>query len=384
MYSQEEINSAVAAGAMSEEAAAGLRAHVAELREMPTANEEQFRLITSFNDIFVTIGVIIMLVAVGAIGGAIVGNTEPDNVWQVAYMGIIPSALVAGTAWYLAEVFTRKRRMALPSIILLLAFVGSSFALLLSLLVIPFGLIFGPGSFAAAQAAGWEPNETTAAIVVAVMFTLTGAGTTFLTWQHWKRFMVPVTVAAGTAAIVGTFIAIIQITNMIVTDGEPFSMMMPILFIAGIAVFAFAMWWDMSDRARTTRRSDVAFWLHMLSAPIIAHTVFSSIGLTGEGVTGVVGAFAILAVYIIFGIVALIIDRRALLVSALAYVLFALAFLFRNFGSVELNFALTAFVIGSALLSLSAFWTPIRSALVTKLPDNIQARVPAAGIPAAA
>jgi hypothetical protein len=157
-----------------------------------------------------------------------------------------------------------------------------------------------------------------------------------------------------------------------------------VAFLAGVAVFAFAMWWDMSDRSRTTRRSDVAFWLHMLAAPIIAHTVFSSIGLTGDGVTGAGGAIAILAVYIVFGIVALIIDRRALLVSALAYVLFALAFLFRNFGSVELNFALTAFVIGSALLSLSAFWTPIRSALVRKLPDNLQARVPAAGAPAIA
>lgn len=384
MYSQEEINSAVAAGAISEEAANGLRTHVASLREMPTANEEQFRLITSFNDIFVTIGVIIMLIAVGAIGAAVVGNSEPDNVWQLTFMGALPSALVAGTAWYLAEVFTRKRRMALPSIILLLTFVGAAFALVLSLLVIPFGLIFGPGDFAAAEAAGWEPDETTGAIVIGTMLALTGAITTWLTWQHWKRFMVPVTIAAGTAAIVGTCIAIIQMTSLILTDRPNETFLMPVLFIAGVAVFAFAMWWDMSDRARTTRRSDVAFWLHMLSAPIIAHTVFSSIGLTGDGVTGVGGAIAVLAVYVIFGLVALIIDRRALLVSALAYVLFALTFLFNRFGAVELNFALTAFVIGSALLSLSAFWTPIRSALLTKLPDSIQGRVPAAGIPAAA
>ena len=384
MYSQDDINSAVATGAMSEDAANGLRAHVAELRSMPVANEEQFRLITSFNDIFVTIGVIIMLVAVGAIGGAMISGSEPDNIWQVTLMGLVPSALVAGTAWFLAEVFTRKRRMALPSIILLLAFVGAIFALILSVVVLPFGLIFGPGSFAAAEAAGWEPDQTTGAILVALVLTITGAATTFATLLHWRRFMVPVTVATGTAAVVGTFIAIVQITNLITTDGSTFPYIIPVAFLAGVAVFAFAMWWDMSDRSRTTRRSDVAFWLHMLAAPIIAHTVFSSIGLTGDGVTGAGGAIAILAVYIVFGIVALIIDRRALLVSALAYVLFALAFLFRNFGSVELNFALTAFVIGSALLSLSAFWTPIRSALVRKLPDNLQARVPAAGAPAIA
>ncbi|GAA4041852.1 hypothetical protein [Parerythrobacter jejuensis] len=376
MYSQEEINSAVAAGAISEDAANGLRTHVAKLRAMPIANEEQFRLITSFNDIFVTIGVIIMLIAVGSIGGAVIGGIEPDNVWQLALMGALPSALVAATAWGLAEIFTRKRRMALPSIILLLAFVGASFALVLSVLVLPFGLIFGPGSFAAAEAAGWEPDETLGAIVVAAMLTLTGAATTWLTWQHWKRFMVPVTVAAGTTAVVGTFVAIVQITSAIITDGNSFPALMPVLFLAGIGVFAFAMWWDMSDRSRTTRRSDVAFWLHMLSAPIIAHTVFSSIGLTGSGVTGVGGAVAVLLVYIIFGVVALIIDRRALLVSALVYVLFALTFLFSRFGAVELNFALTAFVIGSALLSLSVFWTPIRQKLVAMLPDEMQGRLP--------
>ena len=74
------------------------------------------------------------------------------------------------------------------------------------------------------------------------------------------------------------------------------------------------------------------------------------------------------------------IDRRALLVSALAYVLAALTFLFDRFGAVELNFALTALVIGSALLTLSAFWTPIRARVVEWLPGNWQARLPVSGM----
>ena len=60
------------------------------------------------------------------------------------------------------------------------------------------------------------------------------------------------------------------------------------------------------------------------------------------------------------GVTALAIDRRALLVSALAYVLYALNELFEQFGAVELNVALTALVIGSALLLLSAFWHQAR------------------------
>ena len=62
------------------------------------------------------------------------------------------------------------------------------------------------------------------------------------------------------------------------------------------------------------------------------------------------GGLIVVALYVALGITALAIDRRALLVSALAYVLFALTELFRTFGAVELNVALTAFVIGSALL----------------------------------
>ena len=69
-------------------------------------------------------------------------------------------------------------------------------------------------------------------------------------------------------------------------------------------------------------------------------------------------------------------DRRALLVSALAYVLYALSSLFKQFGAVELNIALTALVIGSALLLLSAFWHQARGAIVRPLPESLRERLP--------
>jgi hypothetical protein len=74
--------------------------------------------------------------------------------------------------------------------------------------------------------------------------------------------------------------------------------------------------------------------------------------------------------YVALGVTALAIDRRALLVSALAYVLFALSGLFERFGAVELNVALTALVIGSALLLLSAFWHQARAAIVRSAPGK--------------
>lgn len=352
MYSQEDLNSAVSAGAISAEAADALRAHTAAQRNAVPADAEHFRLITGFNDIFVSIGVVIMLVAMGAIGDAIWSN---DN-------GPSPASglLVAGTAWILAEFFTAKRRMALPSILLLLGFVG--------------GIFFGLLGFVVALVEGGPngENETVATLLVAVSGLITAGAA----WVHWRRFMVPITIAAGTAAIAGTVIALI-LAAVGPASSNAENVVLTLVFIAGLVVFGFAMRWDMSDLGRETRRSDVAFWLHLLAAPMIAHPVFAMIGVTEGDNIGLGAAVAVLAVYVAFGLVALAVDRRALLVSALAYVLIALTYLFREFGAVELNFALTALVIGSALLTLSALWTPIRRAVVQALPGDMKARLPA-------
>jgi hypothetical protein len=148
--------------------------------------------------------------------------------------------------------------------------------------------------------------------------------------------------------------------------------------VLGVGMFLFAMWWDSSDRERLTRRSDVAFWLHLLAAPMIVHPVFTLLGLTDGNATLGEGAVVVL-LYVALGLTALAIDRRALLVSSLAYVLWAMSDLLKRFGAVELNVAITALVIGSALLLLSAFWHQARAAIVRPLPDGLRARLPVIG-----
>ena len=68
MYSQQELDDAVASGVLSAEAADALRAHIEGQRSTVIPDEEQFRLITGFNDIFVSIAAAILLFAVGWIG----------------------------------------------------------------------------------------------------------------------------------------------------------------------------------------------------------------------------------------------------------------------------------------------------------------------------
>src|SRR3546814_18598635 len=110
---------------------------------------------------------------------------------------------------------------------------------------------------------------------------------------------------------------------------------------------------------------------------MIAHPIFHLLGVTDGGNIGSGAAVLVIGVYILFGLIALAIDRRALLVSALAYVLFAMTQLFRTFGAVELNVALPAFVIGSALPPPSALWQNARPDRAGVLPHPLPHPLPA-------
>ncbi|HMC92501.1 MAG TPA: hypothetical protein VKI45_08585 [Allosphingosinicella sp.] len=350
MYSESDLEAAVAAGAMTPEAAASLRAYVATRSASPAVDEEHFRLITGFNDIFVAVAAAILLFALGyigwSIGPRIEGGPSPTS-----------GLLVAGAAWGLAEFFTRKRRMALPSILLLLAFVGGVVA------TTGFGLVLGVGPDTV------EHNKMLGGFVAAGAAAV-GAGAA---WLHWRRFKVPITVAAGAASVAGLVMALIA--SAVSTSPMRDTILLGFMLLLGVGVFLFAMAWDASDPRRETRRSDVAFWLHLLAAPMMVHPIFRLLGLADGGASAG-GAVVVLAVYALFGLTALAIDRRALLVSALAYVLFALSRLFEQAGAVELSLALTALVIGSALLLLSAFWHSARAMVVKPLPEGIRAKLP--------
>jgi hypothetical protein len=348
MYSESDLEAAVAAGALQPADVQKFRTFMAADRTTTLVDEEHFRLVTGFNDIFVAIASVLLLVAIAWLGGEI----QP-------WIGAIG---VAVAAWGLAEYFTRVRRMALPSILLLLAFVGGLFG------AVAVGLTgdennYGPG------------DERIVATYIAISGLIAMAGA----YAHWRRFHVPITIAAGAAALVAAVVGgITAATNGNIFDDTMQGALNAILFAAGIATFAFAMWWDMKDPKRETRRADVAFWLHLLAAPLIVHPIFAQIGVT-EGAISTGGAILVIGLYIALAMLALAIDRRALMVSSLIYVLWALNGLFERFGAVETNVALAALVIGSALLLLSAFWHNARSLVVKPLPQGLTAKLPALG-----
>ena len=93
MYSEEDLASAVAAGVLTEESAEAFRSHVAQRGHSTAVDEEHFRLVTGFNDIFVVIACVLLLASLAGIGSSI-----------ARFAG---AAAVAGAAWLLAEFFTR-------------------------------------------------------------------------------------------------------------------------------------------------------------------------------------------------------------------------------------------------------------------------------------
>ena len=328
MYSDEDLNTAVTEGIFSESAVEAFRDQVASVHGVPAVDEENFKLIGGFNDIFIVIACGLLLFSSFS-----VLETVSNGV------GFLVFSLLS---WALAEFFVLRRKMALPAIMLLLSFVGG---------------VVGLSNFMFSVA------SESGAILAASLSALAA-------YLHWRRFSVPITVAVATAAAVGLFIAIIQSVFTDIDSGLP-----PVLFVCGLLVFAFAISWDGSDTARVSYRSDVAFWLHLLAAPLIINPVFTSLDIL-NGEEGLLSMAMVTLLYLLLTFISICIDRRVLMVSSLIYVIYALSGLIDRYGVVGSSFAYTGVFMGAMLLLLSAYWHRVRVHLVTWLPGSIKVYLP--------
>lgn len=306
------------------------------------SEDEHLRLVTGFADIFVTIGILLF----AGSASFLIGNAFGQS-WGYLAVSMI--------AWALAELFTRKRRMALPSIVLLVVFAYASFQ------AVAFGTAEAPLSLP--ENSGEAGTFLIASIVTLLLVTL-----------HYWRFAVPITIAAGMAALVGAALSL----SALAFGDTSHNFLGAILFAAGLAVFALAMRFDLSDQARVTRRSDIAFWLHLLAAPLIVHPMLMTYLGGSEGASGsdLVTSLSILGIVLALSLVALAIDRRAILVSSLAYAGYTLQDLFRQIGSETSSVALTLLALGAFVLLLSAGWRPLRRVVLRALPSSLRQRLP--------
>ena len=330
MYTNEDLKNAVNEGIFTQSDVEKFRTFISDTHNSPSVDEENFKLISGFNDIFVVIASILLLLSASWVSDDI----SPQ----------LSALVVAILSWGLAEFFVRKRKMSLPVIVLLISFVGSVFL----------GV--------------YRMFEST----TEVSLMISSAAAVIAAFIHWKRFAVPITVAAGVMALV------LFLITMFLTISENFTDYIEyVVFLLGIATFLLAMYWDASDTKRLTRNSDVAFWLHLLSAPLIVHPVFAISGIFTQN-AGNETILIIVILYLLLSAISLIVDRRVFMVSSLVYVLYALNTLFKTYGIEYNSFALTGILIGFSLLLLSGYWSKTRSFLLKFTPQYIRNKVPLA------
>lgn len=362
------LDAAVAAGVVDSETRERLVGFAAAWREgraaqfLPAgqagiADDEQFRLLTGFNDVFVAIAIGILLWAVGAIGVA----ASPAPAGEAVVGGLA----LSGASWVLAEYFTRRRRMSLPSIELLMTFVGGVYWTAFGLLLLVLGIASGDNPlFPKGNIPDGAGNMIVFATLLVPTFVAIAAA-----FAHWRRFRVPITLAAGCAVIILPVMAVLGSQF-----GQPAALIAG--FVGGVAAFLLAMQIDATDRARLTRRTDMAFWLHLLAAPLIVHPMLSQLQAPANPTLALVAAAATILIYLLLGLIALAVDRRALLVSGLVYVIYALGTVVQSGADPGTGFMMTALVVGGSLVLLAAAWGRARRTVIRGLPADLQALLP--------
>ena len=340
MLERAELQAAVAAGVIDaqqgERLLAFFAARGAATRESNDPDDERFRLVGGFNDVFVTIGIVLVFTALAFLLGSVIA---------LPFVG-------AGVSWGLAEIFTRRRRMALPSIALAIAFVVSC---------------AGVGAYLTGDVTKISESAIKSGVLL-----LPGAAAILGAGAHYFRFRVPIDVALGFVSLQG----IVAVLFMLYASAWLIDHLAAYALAMGLLAFAAAMAFDFSDPARITHRADIAFWLHLVAAPLLVHGILA--GFIGASRFGGEHAGVVLAVTLVFTLVALIVDRRAMIVSALAYAGGAIAYLLNGGGSTNIvSVSATLLVLGGCILLLSIGWRWLRALIVPLIPlGAVKRRLP--------
>ncbi|MCW8955372.1 MAG: hypothetical protein OQL09_00685, partial [Gammaproteobacteria bacterium] len=158
----------------------------------------------------------------------------------------------------------------------------------------------------------------------------------------------------------------------------------PIIFVGlGLLVFAAAMWFDSQDTKRVSHLSDSAFWLHLLAAPLIVHGVMVSMLISDQSWIQVINQEVLIVLFFTgFFLVALLIDRRAMLISTQLYVIYALTQLLQDkLDSVQNIMIYVLMALGLFVIFFGTYWYKTRRLVFGFLSGGLISRyIPDLGI----
>jgi hypothetical protein len=327
------------------------------------STDEALRLVGGGNDLFVTVGVVLLLSGLFFVLTAIGSLTTA-----------ITYAIITAVVWVIAEIVTRQKRMRLSSTVLAVLFMGCVGELIAQYLATrvdftalqanPLGIVAMRGDI------GWLSLGAAAALIVAAVI-------------YFWRFGVPV--LAAIIALSLTALGFVQIVLFLYDGVTAGAVAVPSIdqipgvirdalylpLIAGLIIFGVAVALDLHDRERRTLWSDCAFWLHLVSAPLLVHPLF--IMATGQDVAfgkieaGQSAIVMLTLLIVMFVYVALAIDRRSLLVPTLGYFgsIGIYALVSRTAATTGLPpFALILLGVGAVIILFGTAWHTIRRLLI--------------------
>jgi hypothetical protein len=336
----DDLRAAVAAGILTEAQAASVSALAndrAGKRAKLPAEDEPFEFFRGFSEIFISIGLIILLTGVTALLATFGG---------FALLTLVPLASAA-IAWWWANYFTLKRRMTLPSMVLASAY-GAGI------------LIFAFTVFGGGDAVDQRAVAIGGFLIAAVGMVL---------W--YRRFRLPFAAFLTGGAVLGAVYSITASTRDIagIAGGDGFASLFDLgespafataTLLFGIGAFVVGMWFDTRDPYRLGRHSATAFWCHLLAAPALVNTVAVTL-LNGGGV----GLLAI--ALLLITLLALVIDRRSFLTAAIAYIAIVIGWVMGEGEASRWIFVLL--VLGAFITAIGTWWVQLRAGLMRVLPD---------------
>lgn len=312
----------------------------------PVDDTEAPRFIRGFHDVLITIGVAIVMAGVWGIG---------------AFLTALPAIIV------LAEVLVRRQRLALPAVLLTVLYAHWIFV---TTVLMRDDLI------------GQQANPYLDFLLTVLPFAA------LLPLFYW-RYRVPLSLSMWFLSLAAVVLGSIFLGLSRATEGADFIAAHPMLsagiFLVGaLSLFAIAMSYDLSDRFRTSRRSDIAFWLHLVTAPALLYATLCFVFLGDfandtlfSSNKGLPEALAIVAVVVVLMAIGLVIDRRAFVTSGLLSLGLATASLLQSMEAAPESYVfLTLLIVGVVVLAIGIGWPHFRRWAVAPLPLALKEKLP--------
>ena len=344
-----DIEDARLAGILDDAKAAELTAFL-KSRADPGASsdDESLRFLANFNDIFISVGIVILSIGLIMVSSTLFLATESAIL-------IIAPVIIA--LWLMLEYFAGRRRLLLPSMTLTVM-ITFLFTLLTALVANGLGSVdsatsrfdggFGNGIDTIKGVALWSAGGATIA-----------AGTIYARFRlPFALFLIAVALAAGLY-----FEAFTNGNVSPIYSGSA-------SFLIGLATLAVAVFFDARDPARQTLNADNAFWLHLAAAPQIMlglRAIFS--GGTFSSLSGA-EAVPLLIALVVFSILSLALNRRAIIAAGLLSFWVAFNALADGATSGVLQITLPLLLLGGGIVLLGAGWKTARRFVLAFVPKT--------------